>query len=282
MSKLRTNEDADALISRRSPHPLYSFQRAKQVVLQLLVVIILSGNELICDPFGCYERFTSYLADALHRHPGPIPAIGNLCQLKADYQVHRRAQCFMYSTIIEILHVRLVGTSMHYARRVRSGAGQHLLTVIREDNRQVTTRSLMTLFPALLSLSLKLSESFQQFARHIDLLIQRLVNRRSPVVLPEQLLLFCALRALPSVPYGPVSHIIFASSDVTFFSGMDMVRDVTNTGAKVINETHRHTASQQQPPPCGPPPRRHPHPCRPHQRQPPNSPSTLIIPPKQQ
>ena len=35
---------------------------------------------------------------------------------------------------------------MHFARRVRFGAGLHLLNVIREDNRQVTTRSLMALF----------------------------------------------------------------------------------------------------------------------------------------
>ena len=126
---------------------------------------------------------------------------------------------------------------MHYARRVRFGAGQHLLTVIREDNRQVTTRSLMALFSALLSLSLKPSETFEQFARRIDLLIQRLLNWRPPVVLPDQLLLFCALRALPSVPYGPVRHIILASPNITFFSGMNMLRDVANTGAKVINDT---------------------------------------------
>ena len=126
---------------------------------------------------------------------------------------------------------------MHYARRVRFGAGQHLLTVIREDNRQVTTRSFMALFSALLSLSLKPSETFEQFVRRNDLLIQRLLNWRPPVILPDQLLLFYALRALPSVPYGPVRHIILASPDVTFFSGMNMLRDVANTGAKVINET---------------------------------------------
>ena len=234
MCKLRINEDADALLSARSPYPLIAFQRANQAALQLLGAIILSGNDLLVDPFGFYERFTNYLAEALHHHPGPNPTLGNLRQLEEDYQTHRRTQRFIYSTIIETLQV---GTSMHYARRVRFGAGQHLLTVIREDNRQVTTRSLMALFSALLSLSLKPSETFEQFARRIDLLIQRLLNWRPPVVLPDQLLLFCALRALPSVPYGPVRHIILASPDVTFFSGMNMLRDVTNTGAKVINET---------------------------------------------
>ena len=78
MSKLRINEDADALISGRSTHPLLSFQSANIAALQALGAIILSGIQLLEDPFGCYERFTEYLASALHRHPSPVPAIGNL------------------------------------------------------------------------------------------------------------------------------------------------------------------------------------------------------------
>ena len=234
MSKLRLNDDADALISGRSPHPLLSFQRANLAALQLLGFLILSDAQLLHDPFGCYERFTTYLADALTRHPGPVPAFGNLHNLEQDYQVHRRAQRFIYATIVETLQV---GTSMHYARRVQFGAGLHLLQVIRADNRQVTTRSLMALFSSLLSLRLKDSETFEAFSRRLDLLIQRLLNWRPPVVLPEQLLLFCALRALPVHPYGPVRHIILASPDVRFQSGMGMLRDVAGTGAQVIRDT---------------------------------------------
>ena len=234
MSKLRINEDADALISGRSPHPLLSFQRANLASLRLLGVLILTANQLIEDPFGTYQRFTEYLGEALHRHPGPVPTIGNLNDLEESYQIHRRAQRHIYATTLDTLQV---GISMHYARRVQFGAGLHLLNVIRSDNRQVTTRSLMALFSALLSLQLKPSETFEQFSRRIDLLIQRLLNWRPPVVLPDQLLLFCALRALPDVPYGPVRHIILASPDVTFFTGMNMLRDVANTGAKLIQNT---------------------------------------------
>ena len=53
MSKLRINEDADALISGRSTHPLLSFQRANITALQALGAIILSGIQLLEDPFGC-------------------------------------------------------------------------------------------------------------------------------------------------------------------------------------------------------------------------------------
>ena len=234
MSKLRLNDDADALISGRSFHPLLSFQRANMAALQTLGFIILSDIQLVHDPFDTYERFTNYMATALARHPGPVPAFGNLSNLEQDYQIHRRAQRFIYSTIVDTLQI---GTSMHYARRVQFGAGLHLLQIIRSDNRQVTTRSLMVLFSSLLSLQLKSSETFEAFARRLDLLIQRLLNWRPPVILPEQLLLFCALRTLPNNPYGPVRHIILVSPDVNFRSGMGMLRDVAGTGARVIRDT---------------------------------------------
>ena len=45
MSKLRLNEDADALISGTSPHPLLSFQQANRPSLQLLGVLILTATQ---------------------------------------------------------------------------------------------------------------------------------------------------------------------------------------------------------------------------------------------
>ena len=71
----------------------------------------------------------------------------------------------------------------------------------------------------------------------MDQLIMRLYNWQPPVVLPDQLLLFCALRALPDVPYGPVRHIILASPNITYRVGMQMLKDVANTGAELIKTT---------------------------------------------
>ena len=62
-------------------------------------------------------------------------------------------------------------------------------------------------------------------------------NWRPPVLLPEQLLLFCVLRALPVVPYGPVRHIILASPTITFYQGMAMLKDVANSGGELIAST---------------------------------------------
>ena len=52
------------------------------------------------------------------------------------------------------------------------------------------------------------------------------------MVLPEQLLLFCALRALPAVPYGPVRHIILASPAIDYYNGMAMLKDMSKDTLK--------------------------------------------------
>ena len=58
-----------------------------------------------------------------------------------------------------------------------------------------------------------------------------------PAVLPDQLLLYCALRALPEVPYGPARHIILASPGINYRTGVQMLKDVANTGAELIKTT---------------------------------------------
>ena len=155
-------------------------------------------------------------------------------QLQNDQLEFRQAETFIFTSIVETLRV---GKTMHYARQCVFGAGQRLLTAIIDDNRRVTTRSLMAVFSTLISLSLRDQETFEQFERRIGLLIQRLRNWCPPIYLPEQLLLFCALRGLPAVPHGPVRHVILASPGINYFAGMAMVRDVANTGGELITTT---------------------------------------------
>ena len=178
--------------------------------------------------------FLRAVSAAILQAPAPVPVVGDLNALQEAQNTFRQAESFIYSTIVSTLQV---GKSMHYARSCPFGAGQLLLRTIISDNRQETTRSLMAVFSALICLSLKDDESFEQFSRRIELLIQRLRNWRPPVILPEQLLLFCALRALPAVPYGPVRHIILASPRITFVGGMAMLKDVANTGGALIANT---------------------------------------------
>lgn len=233
-AKLRSNTDADRLLSGETQHPLVNYQYVNRNFLMALGMPFFSAEALIDDPVSPYIRFLRQITTALLMHPPPVPVPGDLNALQALQDSHRAAERHIYSTIVSTLQV---GRSMHYARQCVFGAGQRLLEIIIAENRQVTTRSLMAIFSALLSLALKDGESFDLFARRIDLLIQRLRSWRPPVFLPEQLLLFCALRALPAVPFGPVRHIILATPRMTFSTGMGMLRDVANTGGALITST---------------------------------------------
>ena len=234
LARIRFDDEADRLLSGESSHPLILYQRQHANALNQLKVLPFTAPQLIEDPIGCYIQFTRSLGEALSVFPGNVPDVGNLTMLDDLYQIHRKAQRFVYDTIVRTLKV---GSSMHYARGVKFGAGVHLLNILISDNRQTTTRSLMALFSTLLSLELKASEMFESFARRMDQLIQRLRNWQPPVVLPDQLLLYCALRALPEVPYGPVRHIILASPHIGYRTGMQMLKDVANTGAELIKTT---------------------------------------------
>ena len=234
LARIRFDDTADRVISGENQHPLILHQRQYSAALSQLKILPFTAAQLIEDPIGCYVQFTRSLAEALSVFPGVVPDVGNLNVLDDLYQIHRKAQRFIYDTIVRTLKV---GVSMHYARGVKFGAGVHLLNIVISDNRQTTTRSLMALFSTLLSLELKNSELFESFSRRMDQLIQRLYNWQPPVVLPDQLLLYCALRALPEVPYGPVRHIILASPNINYRTGMQMLKDVANTGAELIKTT---------------------------------------------
>ena len=95
----------------------------------------------------------------------------------------------------------------------------------------------MTVFSTLISLQLRDAETFEQFERRVGLLTQRLCSWVSPVILSEQLLLFCALHTLPSVPHGPVCHMILITPVTTHYNGMTMSKDVVNAGDNIIEST---------------------------------------------
>lgn len=233
LSNIRRNPIADRIISGQFTNPLIEFQRQNFAALDTLGVPILSVQRIMRDPSSAYNFFISTLTNALDVAT-QIPHLSDLQTLEEQHETFVSGEKHIYTCIIDTLQV---GISMHYARQVAHGAGVHLLNSIRQDNRQVTTRSLMALFGTLLGLKLKPEEKFEQFSRRLDLLIQRLHNWRPPVRLPEQLLLFCALRALPDVPYGPVRHIILASPTISFPVGMNMLRDVANSGSELISDT---------------------------------------------
>ena len=139
-AKLRSNVDVDRVLSGETPHPLLDFQIINSVVLTALNVV---PQALFSDPVTSYVNFIRQLTDALLRVPVPVPNINGLIELQASQTNFHRAETSIYTTIVDTLRV---GKSMYYARQVRFGAGQQLLRNIVNDNRQITTRSLMAIF----------------------------------------------------------------------------------------------------------------------------------------
>ena len=150
-AKLRLNETADRILSGELRHPLVDFQQRNAQSLQGLNVPFYSPTDLLKDPAETYVTFLRQLTQALLNAPAPVPDVGDLNVLQEAANVFRRGERFIYSTIVATLKV---GDSMHYVRQCNFGAGQILLQTIINDNRQVTTRSLMAVFSALLGLSL--------------------------------------------------------------------------------------------------------------------------------
>ena len=148
MARIRFDDEADRIISGESSHPLLNHQFRHSEALGALRIVPFSAMQLIEDPIGCYVQFTRSIASALSAFPAPeVPDVGDLGLLGDLYTLHRKAQRFIYDVIARTLKV---GSSMHYARNVKFGAGLHLLNTIVVDNRQTTTRSLMTIFATLL------------------------------------------------------------------------------------------------------------------------------------
>ena len=234
LSKIRDDDNADSILSDTLHHPLIDYQRRNNLALRLLRVPRLSPADLLADPVDTYKRFVDATTTALNNSTGSVPDLPQLDLLDDDFEIFKAAERWIYTSIVKTLRV---GLTMHYARGVPYGAGQALLNRIREDNRHMTTRSLMALFGALFGLRLKPEETFETYSRRLDLLVQRLANWRPPVVLPEALLLYCALRGLPDAPFGPVRHIILASPSITFREGISMLRDVDQSGATLIKST---------------------------------------------
>ena len=81
-AKLRSNPDADRILSGEVQHPLIRFQQLNAVALQQLNVMWVSPQSLFNDPVTPYTVFIRQLTDALLRAAAPIPNIDGLDDLQ--------------------------------------------------------------------------------------------------------------------------------------------------------------------------------------------------------
>jgi hypothetical protein len=117
LARIRSNEQAERILSGSSQHPLIPYQRIYTVALAYLRISPFTIQQLVADPVGTYVYFSDRMTSALLQLQGPVPNVGDLNQLEADFVIHKAAEKFIYSTIVATLQV---GISMHYARSVRA------------------------------------------------------------------------------------------------------------------------------------------------------------------
>ena len=114
-AKLRSNIHADRVLSGETLHPLLAFQDQNRDALAALNVPWVPPQALFNDPVTPYVTFIRQITDALLHTQAPVPNIDGLDELQNSQAEFRRAETFIYTTIVNTLRV---GKTMHYARRV--------------------------------------------------------------------------------------------------------------------------------------------------------------------
>ena len=234
ISRVRQDDDCDQVFSGSMPHPMVLFQKQNHQQILDYGLTLIAEAVLAVNPIQPAELLLQEIKHAAAQANKDPPLDTNWNVFQTEWLKYKKAQRKIYAIAIATLRV---GSSMHYARQVPFGAGTHLLTTIHSDNIRNTTRSLFALLTSLFTLKARPQESFDMFKMRFDLIISRFANWKPPIILPEQLLLFFALRGLPDDTFGPTKNIILATENITLTRGFQLLRDVGGSGAQLITST---------------------------------------------
>ena len=128
------------------------------------------------------------------------------------------------------------------------GSGPTLLKQIKNQQQRQTTMALFTLFSQLITLQLRPGEGFASLNARALGIRERLANWNPPIKLPDQLLIVCLLRLLPSMFHGSRT-IIMSTPNIDINTARDMLLDVENRDAERI-ATELGAKAQAPPPPA--------------------------------
>ena len=122
-----------------------------------------------------------------------------------DLKRYRKGIKYIYEVAVATLSV---AEATEFLGDLPYGLGIKLLQRIKEKQRRQTSMSLFVLFDNVLSLKLKTGEKLSTLFSRMMALRQRLSNWTPPIMLPDQLVLVCILRALPTKYHleGPCHH----------------------------------------------------------------------------
>ena len=144
-----------------------------------------------------------------------------------DVTRYRKACKFIWDTALATLTAQKATTII---AGLPYGSGPALLQQIEHQQQRQTTMALFTLFSQLISLRLGSGETFSSlYARALGIRA-RLANWKPPIILPDQLIIVCLLRMLPSLFHG-TRTIIMSTANVSLDTARDMLLDCENGDA---------------------------------------------------
>ena len=150
-----------------------------------------------------------------------------------DLKRYRKGIKYIYEIAVATLSV---AEATEFLGDLPYGSGIKLLQRIKEKQRRQTSMSLFVLFDNVLSLKLKTGEKLSTLFSRMMALRQRLSNWTPPIMLPDQLVLVCILRALPT-KYQSTRTIIMATQDILLDTAKHMLLDAENADARLIQAT---------------------------------------------
>ena len=155
----------------------------------------------------------------------------------------RRANKHVWETVISTLDSAKATTIIG---SIPYGAGQRLLTRIKQQQHRQTTMALFVLYDSIMNLRLKAGESIEAMFTRAEAIRMRLRNwQPEPVSVPDQLIICSVLRHLPA-KYAAVRSIIMSATpakSLPCIRGLLMDvegRDADITAAAVGDRATRH------------------------------------------
>ena len=239
IAQVRQTDEMDGVYSGITPHPLIKLVHENADDIRQLGVPFVTNEQLENNPLESTDIFLKAITVAAVANGGdrdfPLLAnAGEWTEFMDSWASYKAAQRQIYARVVATLEV---GSSISYARSVPYGAGTLLLSRIYSDNHRNSTRALFALLTNLFSLRLKEGETFENYHRRFQGIVNRFSNWSPPIIFPGQILLYLLMRNLPDPPFGAVRHIIMASENITLEKGTHLLRDVGNTDAKIITAT---------------------------------------------
>lgn len=233
---LRHNEDADEILDGIQEFPLKQIFKPTngelkadlQADYEALGLQMPTAEDLTLDPIGAIRDFIKCSQNSEKERVTTFYG-----EVREDLLKYRKGIKFIYETVVATLST---SQATEFVGSLPYGSGRKLLEKVRLKQHRQTSMSLYTLFENIISLKLKPTEKLSSLFSRLTAMRRRLANWTPPIRLPDQLILVCILRSLPT-KYKATRTIIMSSRNVDLTTAKTMLLDAENADAQLIHDT---------------------------------------------